>query len=227
MNEVDARIIRAVGDEEGLSFSALKKRSGLSWQAAHEHLEKLVNEGLIRDARGGFPRTRRLYLTEEGRKVYETFKKTESVEKTVSINSVVEAFKARMKKTMPYLEPLLTKDRLKALAKYYGIALTLGLYKPYNTRSAALIDQLASGIKTVALTPPPEGEEGEAFIEALLVFLSHLLKCGSFREKVARERRLTFLLDLDLSNVQLSDEDLRAALFFGLAYQGLRREGKV
>ncbi|MEM2593249.1 MAG: hypothetical protein QXI60_11760, partial [Thermofilaceae archaeon] len=215
-------------DEEGLSFSALKKKSGLSWQAAHEHLEKLVGEGLIRDVRGGFPRTRRLYLTEEGRKVYEAFKKTESVEKTVSINKVVEAFKARLKKTMPYLEPFLTDDKLEALAKYYGIVLTLGLYKPYSARCAELVDQLASSLKTVALTPPPEkSEEEEAFIEALLFFLTHLLKCGSFREKVAKERRLTFLLDLDLSSVQLTDEDLRAALFFALAHQELRREGKV
>ncbi|MEM2189328.1 MAG: winged helix-turn-helix transcriptional regulator [Nitrososphaerota archaeon] len=204
MNEVDARIIRAVGDEEGLSFSALKKKSGLSWQAAHEHLEKLVGEGLIRDVRGGFPRTRRLYLTEEGKKAYEGIKRAEAAERAINVDYIIGALRARVKETTSYLEPFLT-----------------------NAHYAGLIDQFVSSIKSVALTPPPEGEEEEGFIDALLLFLSHLLKHRGFREKVAKERRLTFLLDLDFSSVQLTDEDLRAALFFGLVYQELRREGKV
>jgi len=220
---VEAKTLSFLAERGEARYSEIKRGVGAADKVVWELLIKLESKGYVEKIEKG-----RYRVTEKGKEVYEAKKRAEVAEQTININKVIEAFKARLKKTMPYLEPFLTDDKLEALAKYYGIVLTLGLYKPYSARCAELVDQLASSLKTVALTPPPEkSEEEEAFIEALLFFLTHLLKCGSFREKVAKERRLTFLLDLDLSSVQLTDEDLRAALFFGLVYQELRREGKV
>ncbi|MEM2026851.1 MAG: hypothetical protein QXT30_03710 [Candidatus Bathyarchaeia archaeon] len=220
---VELKILRSLVERGEARYGEIKRDVGAADKVVWELLIKLESKGYVEKIEKG-----RYRVTEKGKEVYEAKKRAEVAEKTININKVIEAFKARLKKTMPYLEPFLTDDKLEALAKYYGIVLTLALYKPYSARCAELVDQLASSLKTVALTPPPEkSEEEEAFIEALLFFLTHLLKCGSFREKVAKERRLTFLLDLDLSSVQLTDEDLRAALFFGLVYQGLRKEGKI
>lgn len=226
MDNIDEGIVKIVGERGSATFSEIKKVGGWSWQAAHEHVEKLVEEGVLSERVGGFPKTRRLFLTEKGRLIYEAIKRREAAEEAVNLIDLADTLLEDLRKSAPHIKIMLQtklEDYAKKIAEYYGNSLAGALLKPYDERMIEAAERFISGIKVIASLPPPQGEgEEEAFIEALLAFLSHLIKNGSFREKISREKKLTFILNIELPS--LTESDLQSAIFLTLIHQEMRRK---
>lgn len=80
LDEKDLEIIKAVGSLRKAKLSQLFALP-MAKQTLHEHVSRLVNEGILVEERpGGFPPTRWLSLSKEGFRVYESLRRRESTD---------------------------------------------------------------------------------------------------------------------------------------------------
>ncbi|MEM3377938.1 MAG: hypothetical protein QW674_03200 [Candidatus Bathyarchaeia archaeon] len=227
---VDAKVLSKLASGEVTRFSELKKAVGTVDKVLWESLLKLSEKGLIEKAGRGLYKITATGAEEEKRL---RLKEADSLAHPIEIN-IGDAIYERAKKTISYMEPrLLVKEpgfmrKLEALAKYYGTVTSLGFYKPFSEQTREIASQLSSSVRSSALYPPTEEEnERKAFEDAFLAFLNYIFRCRSLRAKVAKERRLTVVLDLNFSNVPLADKELDEAMFWAFVFEGLHREGKI
>lgn len=232
MDEEARKILHVIGEEEGITLSRLREKTGLGWHVIYTRIPELKSAGLIHEAEMGFPKKRRFFLTEAGRKRLEALQAGGEVEAAEPVEvDLAPLLRERAAETIGYMAPILLAreegavKKIEALLKFYATALTFGFFKPYSEKAEEVIASLRF---KVALRPPiEEREEKEALARGIAALLEQLLRCRSIREKAAAGRNLTVAFTLDLSNVQLSEGELREALFWCFAFPGLRREGKV
>jgi len=231
LDDVDRKIILSIGEEE-ISVSEMIKRAGLSRQSAYTHLEKLVGLKLILQRRGGFPRTRLLKLSEEGLKVHEELRRVTSAGQAGSAG--LDAFRTLLKercKTLRYMAPSLEESFAKAYAQFLVTSATLGFVVPMSKnileRIEGYVESLVLGTDIAIYPKPQSAAEDETVGKAALQLLDHLLRNKEFRERVARTGKLTFILSLDLSKINESEQVKSQILFWALVYEGLHREGKI
>jgi hypothetical protein len=159
----------------------------------------------------------------------------EGIEK--ALDYVRDKIQTRIEKTSGYMAPRLELKRdglapkLKAILSMYATAATLGFFKPSfkeaSEKLKAFSDALVKGLE-VAINPPIQtADEGDALGDAVLEFLGHLLRSRNYREKVAKTGKIAIVITLDISKANMTPEDKREALFWGLVFPGLHREGKV
>ena len=121
-------------------------------------------------------------------------------------------------------------SKLKAILMLYATTSTLGFLKPLGQASQKLSmfsETIAEGLD-IAVDPPVEkAEEEDSIGDGVLDLLNHALRSKTYREKVAKTGKMTIVITLDISKVNMPPEEKREALFWGLVFEGLRREGKV
>ncbi|MEM2189586.1 MAG: hypothetical protein QXG35_09715 [Nitrososphaerota archaeon] len=231
MDEDCMKIVKAVGDEGEATLIKIRERSGLTWYTIYNCVRELAQEGLLCEREKRFPKSRRFYLTEKGRKVYEKLKITESAANAAPVPvDITPYLKQRADATIGYMVPRMREksfmEKLKILLNFYATVLTLGFFKRFGEKTEDIVKALS--VVRSAIFPPVEAEEERgAFAEGVIELLSRLLRCRGFRERVAEKRRLTLILDFDFSGAQLSNEELREALFWAFVFEGLHREGKI
>jgi len=176
-------------------------------------------------------------LTPKGLAALKALVRQEMAERTPTCD-LTKSFRAklrqRIEKTIGYMAPRLERggitSKLKAILAMYATAAALEFLKPLKQASQkldALSEAIAEGLD-VAVDPPVEkAEEEDAVGEGVLALLSHVLRSPTYRERVAKTGKMAIIITLDISKANMPPEEKREALFWGLVFEGLRREGKV
>jgi len=238
------KILRALSSGEWVRYRDVVVRAGVGTTTASKFLKLLEKAGEVEKKvdleSGEYPYPVLYRLTPKGMEVLKAVKRRKMAEEAQPydiVKSVREKIRDRIEKTIRYMAPKLEAKRgglspkLKSLLAMYATAATLGFFHPNfkdaSERLKVFSDGLAEGLE-IAVNPPIQGsDEDEALGEAVLEFLSHLFKSRGYREKVAKKGKLTVFFTLDLTKIDFSSKEKSDALFWGLVFEGLHREGKT
>ncbi len=229
---------------EWTRFRDIVIKTGLGATMVSRSLKFLVRTGLVErklDVESGeYPYPVYYKLTQKGLDAQKTLQRQEIVEKTKCFdvaNFIKDKVSKRVEKTLEYMAPQLEAKlggftpKLKAALTMYATAASLDFFKPTLREASEKLnkftDALVRGLE-VAVDPHIEtAEEGDSVAIAVLDLLNHVFQSQTYRQKVANTGKFAIIIILDLSKLDMSPDDKREALFWGLVFRGLQKEGKV
>jgi DNA-binding MarR family transcriptional regulator len=237
------KILTALASGDWVRYCDIVKSAGVGTTTASKFLKSMEEAGEVEKkvdlTSGEYPYPVLYKLTPKGLAALKALLRQEAVERSHVCNltkNVREKLLERVKKTIGYMAPSLEAKRgnitskLKAILMLYATTSTLGFLKPLGQASQKLSmfsETIAEGLD-IAVDPPVEkAEEEDSIGDGVLDLLNHALRSKTYREKVAKTGKMTIVITLDISKVNMPPEEKREALFWGLVFEGLRREGKV
>ncbi|MEM2188802.1 MAG: MarR family transcriptional regulator [Nitrososphaerota archaeon] len=235
LSPLEFRVLECLKEFGSARFAEIKKALNTADKLIWETLKKLVEKGFVEKVERGLYR-----ITAAGLQALEApearaaeamaeAKETGRLVKPIDVD-ITPYIMDRASATIGYMVPRMREksfmEKLKILLNFYATALTLDFFKRFGEKTEDIVKGL-SVVRSAVFPPVEAGEEREAFIHSIIEMLGRLLRCRGFRERVAEKRRLTLILDFDFSGAQLSNEELREALFWTLVFEDLHKEGKI
>jgi len=237
------KILAALAEGKWTRYHDVVAKANVGTTTASKYLKIMKEAGEIEKkvdlTSGEYPYPALYRLTPKGLAALKALVRQETAERAPTCDltkSLRAKMHQRIEETIGYMTPMLEAKRggitskLKAILATYATAATLGFLKPLKQASRKL-DVLSEAIAEsldVAVDPPVEkAEEEDAVGDGVLALLSHVLRSPTYREKVAKTGKMAIIITLDISKINMPPEEKREALFWGLVFEGLRREAKV
>jgi|GEM_PF-5705038 len=237
------KILAALSGGDWVRYRDIVARAGLGTTTASKFLKIMEKEGEVEkkiDTESGeYPYPVLYRLTPKGLNALKATQRWEAAERAPPCDltvSVREKLLKRIRKTIGYMAPRLEAkhggitSKLKAILAMYATAATLGFLKPLEQASQklnALSEAIAEGLNVAVYPPAEKAEEKDAIGDGIISMLSHILKVPTYRERVAKTGKMAIIITLDINKVDMPPEEKREALFWGLVFEGLRREARV
>ena len=216
LTKTEARVLSYLNTVEKARFTDVKEAADIPDKTVFKVLQRLMKKELVKKVDKFYCKTNKVEEVLQS-SAARTYALEEAARKAIDITYFITKRRARLE-DVAFLKEKKPRERLRLGIPRLFLGYRLGSkVAKLNSEQRKLVDELAKTFKKctrVAVYPPLEtSEEAKRIADAQLRLVSKFLKEKRLREKVAKERKLTIMFTLDLSNSKLSEKEVRNAIY--------------